>query len=161
MDCARDRRAAGGRVRWDGGERRRQRVAEEKREELLKALNAALGAEYGALWLLPQHMAQVEDEELKRQLKLIADVELEHAEKSAQMIYALGGEPNADLPQLKPRRGVKEILEAHVEGEREAVALWTRAIEATEDPKLKKAFEDMRRDEEGHQRLLERALARL
>ena len=57
-------------------------MVEEKREQLLKALNAALGAEYGALWLLPQHMAQVEDEELKRQLKLIADVELEHAERS-------------------------------------------------------------------------------
>jgi len=136
-------------------------VAEENREKLLKALNEALGAEYGALWLLPQHMAQVQDEELKRQLKLIADVELEHAEQSAQMIYALGGEPNADLPQLKPRRGVKEILEAHVEGEREAIELWTRAIEATDDPKLKKAFEDMRREEEGHQRLLERALSRL
>lgn len=134
---------------------------EEKRGRLLKALNEALGAEYGALWLLPQHMAQVEDEELKRQLKLIADVELEHAEKSAQMIYALGEEPSADLPQLKPRRGLKEILEAHVEGEREAIELWTRAIEATDDPKLKKVFEDMRRDEEGHQRLLERALARL
>ena len=78
--------------------------------KLIQVLNKALGAEYGALWLLPQHMAQVQDEELQRQLRLIADVELEHAEKSAQMIYALGGEPNADLPQLQVRKGVKEIL---------------------------------------------------
>ena len=129
--------------------------------KLIQVLNKALGAEYGALWLLPQHMAQVQDEELQRQLRLIADVELEHAEKSAQMIYALGGEPNADLPQLQVRKGVKEILEAHVEGEREAIALWTQAMEATDDPKMKQAFEDMRRDEEGHQRLLERALQRV
>jgi len=131
------------------------------REELLKALNRALGAEYGTLWLLPQHMAQVEDEELKRQLKLIADVELEHAEKSAEMIYQLGGTPNADLPNLRPRSGVKEILQAHVEGEREAIAIYERAIAAAEDPEMRKMLEEMRREEEGHQRLLERALGRL
>ena len=133
----------------------------EKHKELLEVLNQALGAEYGTLWLLPQHMAQVEDEELKRQLKLIADVELEHAEKSARMIYELGGVPNADLPRLKPRSGVKEILEAHVEGERAAIALYSRALEVAEDAEMRKLLEEMRRDEEGHQRLLERALARL
>ena len=50
----------------------------EKREDLLKTLNQALAAEYGALWLLPRHMAQVKDEQLKRELGLIAEVELEH-----------------------------------------------------------------------------------
>jgi rubrerythrin len=136
-------------------------VAAHTKTELLRALNDALGAEYGALWLLPQHMAQLEDEELRRQLKLIADVELEHAEKSAQMIYSLGGEPNADLPQLRPRRGAREILEAHLEGEKEAIALYTRALELTDDPKIGEMLEKMRRDEEGHQRLLQRALSRL
>ncbi len=136
-------------------------MAAHTKTELLRALNDALGAEYGALWLLPQHMAQLEDEELRRQLKLIADVELEHAEKSAQMIYSLGGEPNADLPQLRPRRGAREILEAHLEGEKEAIALYTRALELTDDPKIGEMLEKMRRDEEGHQRLLQRALSRL
>ncbi len=133
----------------------------DKREELLEALNRALGAEYGTLWLLPQHMAQIEDEELKRQLKLIADVELEHAQKSAEMIYRLGGRPNADLPNLRPRSGVKEILQAHVEGEREAIAIYERAMEAAEDPEMREMLAGMKHDEEGHQRLLERALDRL
>jgi len=133
----------------------------EDRDKLLRVLNEALGAEYGALWLLPQHMAQITDEELKRQLKLIADMELEHAEKSAQMIYKLGGEPNADLPNLRPRKDVREILEAHVQGERQAIDLYTRALALTEDPDLRKMLQEMRRDEEGHQRLLERALSRL
>ena len=132
-----------------------------KLEELLGILNQALGAEYGTLWLLPQHMAQVKDEELKRQLRLIAEVELEHAEKSAQLIYQLGGVPNADLPNLRPRSGVREILEAHVEGERDAIALYTRAMGAADDPDIRKTLEGMRQEEEGHQRLLERALARL
>ncbi len=136
-------------------------MPEDSRDKLLHALNDALSAEYGALWLLPQHMAQVEDEELRRQLSLIAEVELEHAEKSARLIYALGGEPNADLPQLRPRKGVREILEAHAEGEKEAIALYTRALELTDDPQMRQMLEEMRRDEEGHQRLLQRSLDRL
>ncbi len=132
-----------------------------KQQELLAALNEALGAEYGALWLLPQHMAQVQDEELQRQLRLIAEVELEHAEKSARMIYAMGGKPNADLPQLRPRSDVRGILEAHVQGEKEAIRLYTRAMALADDPEVRKMLEQMRRDEEGHQRLLERALSRL
>jgi rubrerythrin len=138
----------------------RQAVSE-KKAELLRLLNAALSAEYGTLFVLPQHMAQVQDEELKRQLHLIADVELEHAEKSAQMIYRLGGVPKGDLPNLRPRSGLREILEAHLEGEREAIALYERAIARADDPEIRKTLEGMKREEEGHQRLLERALARL
>jgi rubrerythrin len=131
------------------------------RDELLRVLNKALGAEYGALWLLPQHMAQIQDEELKRQLKLIADVELEHAEKTAEMIYALGGTPNADLPQLRPRSSVREILEAHVQGERESIAHYEEAARVADSPEIRAQCEEMKADEEGHQRLLERALSRL
>ena len=133
----------------------------EEREALIRALNAALGAEYGALWLLPQHMAQMQDDELKRQLQLIADVELEHAEKTARMIYQLGGEPNADLPQLRVRRNAKEIVEAHIEAERNAIAIYDRALQHATDPAMRKTLDELKREEEGHQRLLERALKRL
>lgn len=131
------------------------------KEDLIRLLNQALSAEYGALWLLPQHMGQVEDEELRRQLHLIADMELEHAEKSVKMIYQLGGKPNADLPQLRPRQGLRAILEAHIEGERQSIALYRQGAQLAEDPGMKAMLEEMRRDEEGHQRLLERAMARL
>jgi rubrerythrin len=140
---------------------KRRSVVAKNRDELLRVLNKALGAEYGALWLLPQHMAQIEDEELKRQLKLIADVELEHAEKTAHMIYSLGGTPNADLPQLRPRSSVKEILEVHVEGERQSIAHFEEAARLADEPQVRKLCDEMKADEEGHQRLLERALARL
>jgi bacterioferritin (cytochrome b1) len=135
-------------------------VSEEK-AELLRILNEALSAEYGTLFVLPHHMAQVKDEETKRQLHLIADVELEHAEKTAQMIYSLGGTPTGDLPNLKPRSGLKEILQAHLDGEKEAIALYERAVAACEDAEMREMLEEMRREEEGHQRLLERTLARL
>ena len=136
---------------------RRQTVSE-KRQELVKVLNQALAAEYGTLWLLPRHMAQVKDEELKRQLRLIAEAELEHAEKSAQMIYGLGEKPTEDLPNLRVRSGVQEILEAHLQGEQEAIALYERAYQFAEDTEMRKRLQEMRKDEEGHQRLLQMAL---
>ena len=128
--------------------------------ELIRILNEALSAEYGTLFLLPRHMAEIQDEETRRQLKLIGDVELEHAQKTAQMIVSLGGEPTGDLPNLQPRKGLKEILEAHLQGEREAIATYDRAIAACRDPNMRKQIEDLKRDEEGHQRLIERTLAR-
>jgi rubrerythrin len=103
-------------------------------------------------------MAQVKDEELKRQLRLIAEVELGHAEKSAQMIYGLGEEPKEDLPNLRVRSGVQEILEAHLQGEQEAIALYERAYQFAEDTEMRKRLQEMRKDEEGHQRLLQMAL---
>jgi len=129
--------------------------------ELIRILNEALSAEYGTLFLLPRHMAEIQDEETRRQLRLIAEVELEHAEKTAQMIVALGGEPTGDVPSLRPRKDMKEILEAHLQGEREAIAIYGRALAACRDPQMRKQIEDLKHDEEGHQRLIERTLARV
>jgi len=133
----------------------------QQNEELIGVLNEAISLEYGALFLLPQHIAQVKDEETKRQLRLIQDIELEHAEKTAQMIYQLGSEPKADLPQLRPRSDLREILEAHIEGEKKAIDVYTRAEAHAADPATKKALSDLRREEEGHLRVLQRTLARV
>ena len=80
-----------------------------------------MGMEYGALFLLPNYIAEVDDVELKRQLRLIVDTELEHAEKTAQMIYAMGSVPSADLPQMRIRTGLRDILESQIEAERAAI----------------------------------------
>ena len=88
-------------------------------------------------------------------------MELEHAEKTAQMIYQLGSEPKADLPQLRPRSNVREILEAHVAGEKQAIDVYTRAEARATEPGMKKMLAELRGEEEGHLRLLERALGRV
>jgi len=133
----------------------------QQNEEFIRVLNEAISLEYGALFLLPQHIAQVKDEETKRQLKLIEEMELEHAEKTAQMIYQLGAEPKADLPQLRPRSNLRDILEVHIAGEKKAIDVYTRAEAAATEPEMRKMLAELRREEEGHLRLLERALARV
>ncbi|NIM06468.1 MAG: hypothetical protein GTO55_08655 [Armatimonadetes bacterium] len=131
------------------------------RAELIDILNESISAEYGALFMLPQHMAQVKDADLKKKLQEISRMELEHAEKTAQMILALGGQPVADIPSLRPRNNLQEILEAHLEGERQAIDIYTRAAAKCRDPKLKEALLELKKEEEEHQRILEIAKARL
>lgn len=129
-------------------------------EDLIRVLNEAISLEYGALFLLPQHIAQVQDDETKRQLRLILEMETEHAEKTAQLIYSLGAKPKADLPQLRVRSNLREIIEAHIAGEKQAVDVYTRAEAAATEPAMKKLLAELRREEEGHLRLLERVMER-
>ena len=49
--------------------KRRTRVSNDN-ADLLRILNQALSAEYGTLYLLPRHMAEIEDEEIKERLKI-------------------------------------------------------------------------------------------
>ncbi len=133
----------------------------ENRPALLDVLNRILAAEYGVLWLLPRHLPQVHDEELKRQLRLIGDVELEHAEKSAAMIFALGQEPVNNYPNLHAGRDLREVLQIHLEGERQAIALYQEAMDLASDGDMRRQLEILRGEEEGHQRLIARALAQL
>lgn len=129
--------------------------------ELVAVLNEAISAEYGALFLLPQHIAQVEDEETRRQLKLIEEMELEHAEKTARLIYQLGSEPKADLPLLRPSIGLKAIIETQIQAEHQAIAIYGRAERLAQDPEAKQLLASLRGDEEGHLRLLERIRERI
>jgi len=131
------------------------------REDLVRLLNRAMSMEYGGLFLLPNYIAQVQDEELKRELRLIVDVELEHAEKTAQLIYALGGTPNADLPQVRPRSGAREIVEAQIEAEKAAVEIYTRGAAFAPEANVREVLGEIGREEEGHLALLQRSLARL
>jgi rubrerythrin len=130
-------------------------------EDLIAILNRAMSMEYGALFLLSQHIGRVQDENTKRLLRQVEEMELAHAEKTAGLIFSLGGVPNADLPQLRPRATLREILEVHIEGEVRAIDLYTRAAQAAGDPATRNLLDELRREEEEHLRMFRAALERV
>lgn len=130
-------------------------------EALIGVLNQSLGVEYGALFLLPQHLARISDRVLQRHLRGIMEMELEHAEKTARIIIALGGQPTADMPNLRPRNSAREILKVHLAGEKRAIELYSQAAAQCPDAKLREILLELQREEEGHQRLIEADLAKL
>jgi rubrerythrin len=130
-------------------------------EDLIAILNRAMSMEYGALFLLSQHIGRVQDENVKRLLRSVEEMELAHAEKTAALIFSHGGVPNADLPQLRPRETLREILEVHMDGEIRAIDLYTRAAQAAEDPAARGVLDELRREEEQHLQAFRAALERM
>jgi len=88
--------------------------------------------------------------------------EMQHADKLADRIIFLDGFPNMQqLNPLKIGQNIKEVLEADLEGEYSARALYTEAREVCRvaaDYVSMKLFEDLLADEEGHINFLETQL---
>jgi bacterioferritin len=88
--------------------------------------------------------------------------EMQHADKLAARIIFLDGFPNfQQLNPLKIGQNVKETLQADLEGEYSARALYTEAREVCRiaaDYVSMKLFEDLLGDEEGHINFLETQL---
>ncbi len=84
-----------------------------------------------------------------------------HAQFLANKIVALGGEPTTRARPVPPANNNKEMVEAVLAAERQAVKDYTqRALEAEElgDKGLVVQLEDMVRDESGHSEETERLL---
>jgi bacterioferritin len=84
-----------------------------------------------------------------------------HAQFLANKIVALGGEPTTTARPVPPAKNNKEMVEAVLAAEQQAVKDYTqRALEADElgDKGLVVQLEDMVRDESGHSEETERIL---
>jgi bacterioferritin len=84
-----------------------------------------------------------------------------HAQFLANKIVALGGEPTTTPRPIPPTKNNREMIEAVLGAERQAVKDYTqRALEADElgDKGLVVQLEDMVRDESGHSEETERIL---
>jgi bacterioferritin len=84
-----------------------------------------------------------------------------HAQFLANKIVALGGEPTTEARPVAPAKGNREMLEAVLVAERQAIADYTQRAEdaaAFGDRGLVVQLEDMVRDESTHSEETERIL---
>jgi bacterioferritin len=133
--------------------------------KVIDYLNQSLRHELTAVnqyWL---HYRLLEDwgiAKLARKERAESLEEMQHADKLADRIIFLDGFPNMQqLNPLKIGQNVKEVLEADLEGEYSARALYTEAREICRvagDYVSMKLFEDLLADEEGHINFLETQL---
>jgi bacterioferritin (cytochrome b1) len=131
------------------------------RAELLRILQQANNGDYGELVIPSQHISQVRDEEIKRQLRRIERTDLKRADSIAQLIAELSGRPKVRLPKTAFRPILKEMLALHIKGEKRAITIYQRALQASEDELLKKELPRLQREETTHLRLLQRLLENL
>ncbi len=134
------------------------------KKTLTKNLNEDLAGELGAIIQYLTYAAKVTGP-YRPQLSQfflaeVADEQL-HAQFLANKIAALGGEPTTTPRKVPVAKTNKEMLQAVLEAERQAVRDYTqRAKEAEElgDKGLVVQLEDMVRDESGHSEETERIL---
>lgn len=94
---------------------------------------------------------------------LLAEVadEQDHAQYLANKIVSLGGEPTTRAREVRPAGTNREMLEAVLAAEKQAVADYTERAEQADaygDKGLAVQLEDMVRDESGHAEETERIL---
>ncbi|MCX5909360.1 MAG: ferritin-like domain-containing protein, partial [Deltaproteobacteria bacterium] len=125
-------------------------------------LNQARSAELGAISQYMIHHYELEDQDfgkLAAKIKEIAIVEMKHAEKLAERILFLHGEPTSN-PDLSPKKGqeIPDILATNVALEAKAVKMYNEAVlvcAEERDQKSRQLFEELIADEEGHLNVFE------
>ncbi|MEM8837872.1 MAG: bacterioferritin [Pseudomonadota bacterium] len=134
-------------------------------EKVIERLNEALFLELGAInqyWL---HYRLLDDwgyGKLAKKEKEESLEEMVHADKIVERIIFLEGHPNLQtVAPLRIGRTVKEVLEADLAGELEAIASYKKSREvcyAEGDYVSMQIFEELLTDEEGHTDFLETQL---
>lgn len=138
------------------------------KDRVIARLNEALFLELGAVnqyWL---HYRLLEDwgyAKLAKKERAESIEEMQHADKLVARIIFLEGHPNLqNLAPLRIGQTIREVLEADLAGELDAVASYTRSREVCQeegDYVTMKIFEELLTDEEGHVDFLETQIALL
>jgi bacterioferritin len=131
-------------------------------QTVIGLLNQARSAELGAISQYMIHHYELEDQDfgkLAAKIKEIAIVEMKHAEKLAERILFLKGEPTSK-PDLTPKKGqeIPDMLAANVALEAKAVKMYNEAVLvcAEERDQISRGlFEELIADEEGHLNVFE------
>lgn len=134
-------------------------------QSVIDCLNEALFHELGAVnqyWL---HYRLLDDwglTELAAKERAESIEEMEHADKLVERIIFLEGHPNLQkVAPLRIGQNVKEVLEADLAGEQDAVKLYKRCRNVCHDASdfvTMRLFENLLADEEGHIEFLETQL---
>ena len=126
-------------------------------QKVIDLLNQAREREIGAISQYMIHHYELEDKDfgkLASKLKETAIAEMKHAEKLADRILFLNGEPTTK-PGGKAVKGqeIPEMLKTNIGLESEAVQMYNEAAvvcSAEKDQVSKDLFEELLKDEEGH-----------
>lgn len=125
-------------------------------DEFLDLLNKAIARELGvSIQYMWHHVMALgmESPEIKDVFKDIAIVEMKHAEDIAERLFYLGGIPTTKPTPIKVGGSLKEMVEADLKAENEAIEMYKEIIEkASEngDSTTRLLFEEILTAEEEH-----------
>lgn len=121
-------------------------------ELLNKAIAREIGVSVQYMW---QHVMAMgmKSPEVKDIFEDIAIEEMKHAEKIAERLFYLGGTPTTKPTPIKVGGSLKEMVEADLEAENEAIEMYRKIIDLAsenEDSTTRLLFEEILTAEEEH-----------
>jgi bacterioferritin len=125
-------------------------------DELLELLNKAIAREIGvSVQYMWQHVMAMgmKSPEIKDIFEDIAIDEMKHAEDIAERLFYLGGIPTTKPTPIKVGGSLKEMIEADLEAENEAIEMYKEIIDIAsekEDSTTRLLFEKILTAEEEH-----------
>ncbi len=146
--------------------------------DAVEALELALERERGANKFYRQAAEKIEDPNGQRTFRWLAKEELRHVAKLRQQLKSVldGGKwlewkrattpiAKSELPLVSEATGVvkadtheRDVLRQAIQAEKEAISFYKSAGDSTPDLHGKAMFQDLAKEEEGHQSLLEEEL---
>jgi len=127
-------------------------VAEQLNDLLNKAIAREIGVSIQYMW---QHVMAIgmQSPEIKDIFEDIAIEEMKHAEKIAERLFYLGGTPTTKPTPIKSGGSLKEMIEADLMAEDEAIELYREIIriaDVEKDSTTRLLFEEILGKEEEH-----------
>ena len=125
-------------------------------QRLLELMNQAIARELQvSIQYMWQHVSWkgVSGFSLKDELKRIAVVEMKHAEKIAERLVYLGGQPTTQPTPVTVGRDLREMIEQDVKDEEDAIKLYKEIIDVARregDITTAYIFQKILEDEEEH-----------
>lgn len=124
--------------------------------ELLEMLNQAIARELQvSIQYMWQHVQWkgVEGFAVSDEFKEIAIAEMKHAEKIAERLWYLGGQPTTKPNPINVGDELKEMIGFDVKAEEEAIAMYKQIMDLAEkegDVATREIFEEIEEEEEEH-----------
>lgn len=124
------------------------------RKEILRLLNEALKDELGAIFQYMWHHFHgkgIESPAIRGLFKEAALDEMRHAERLAERITTLGGDPTHQPGSIKFGGDLRKMMRDDLAGEEEAIKFYRKAAQrCDDDPTTRRLFEHILEDEERH-----------
>lgn len=136
------------------------------KEKLIDLLNLDLSKEYSAAIQYIQHTGVLTGAaygDIKKELAIHANEEVQHAMTLADFIDYLGGFPTVDVAEIKTSKDNKEMLQQDLEGENDAINRYVARIQQAEELNLLALSQQLRQIlamEQEHAMDLEQALGK-
>ncbi|MCJ7588629.1 MAG: ferritin-like domain-containing protein [Candidatus Aminicenantes bacterium] len=132
-----------------------------KKAKILELLNTTLEVEYSFIVHYPRLASSIPDQKIRKLVKSLGEVSVEHANIVADAVSGLGGKLHWGFEPFPEEISLTEIFHRQIDKEKEALRLHTLCGRLTEDPELKRNFEKNAVEEEGHIKIIRKIMERM